>query len=307
MHTAMSDFNLSALPSQKGRIAVVTGSNTGLGFETAKALASKGATVILACRNMQKATAAKEAILKAVPKSEIDTIQLDLSKLSSVRQFAKDFQAKYQQLDLLINNAGVMMPPYSKTEDGFELQMGANHLGHFLLTGLLLDTILSTPNSRIVALSSIAHKRGEIQFDDLQWEKNYKKMPAYAQSKLANLMFALELNRRLESKEGHSCIAVAAHPGVSNTELARHFPKLLVWVMMPLFSFMIHAPEKGALPTLMAALDPSVKGGDYYGPQGYREMKGAPGKAESTDLANDKEIAKRLWTVSEELTGIKYL
>lgn len=303
----MSDFNLSALPSQKGRIAIVTGSNTGLGFETAKALASKGATVILACRNIQKAEAAKEEILKTAPKSDIDPIQLDLSKLASVRQFARDFLAKYQQLDLLINNAGVMMPPYSKTEDGFELQMGVNHLGHFLLTGLLLDTVLSTPNSRIIALSSIAHKRGKMQFDDLQWEKNYKKMPAYAQSKLANLMFALELDRRLKTKDNHSCIAVAAHPGVSNTELVRHFPKLLVWVMMPLFSFMIHAPEKGALPTLMAALDPSVKGGDYYGPQGYQEMKGSPGKAESTTLANDKEIAKRLWTVSEELTGINYL
>jgi NAD(P)-dependent dehydrogenase (short-subunit alcohol dehydrogenase family) len=303
----MSAFKLEQIPSQKGRIAIVTGANTGLGFETAKALAQKEAKVILACRNLQKAEAAKAEIIKAIPQADLDIIQIDLSKLASVRQFAKEFLAKYNQLDLLINNAGVMMPPYSKTEDGFELQMGANHFGHFLLTGLLLDTILETPYSRIVSLSSIAHKRGEINFDDLQWEKNYKKMPAYAQSKLANLMFAFELNRRLQNKEGHHTIAVAAHPGVSNTELARHFPKLLVWIMMPLFSFMIHAPEKGALPTLMAALDPSVKGGEYFGPQGNREMKGEPGRAESTTLANNEEIARRLWEVSEELTGINYL
>lgn len=303
----MSTFNLNNIPSQKGRIAIVTGSNTGLGFETAKALAEKEATVILACRNLQKAEAAKTEIIKAVPNAKLDIIQIDLSKLASVRQFAREFLAKYTQLDLLINNAGVMTPPYSKTEDGFELQFGANHLGHFLLTGLLLDTILATPNSRIVALSSIAHKRGNIQFEDLQWEKKYAKIPAYAQSKLANLMFAFELNRRLSTKDGHSSIAVAAHPGVSNTELARHFPKLLVALLTPLLSFMIHPPHRGALPSLMAALDPSVKGGEYFGPQGYREMKGDPGRAESTQLANDQEIAKRLWKVSEELTGINYL
>jgi NAD(P)-dependent dehydrogenase (short-subunit alcohol dehydrogenase family) len=301
-------FNINDIPSQKGKIAVVTGSNTGLGFETALALAQKEAKVILACRNMTKAEGAKNKILKAVPNADIDILQIDLSKLSSVRDFATNYQAKYNQLDLLINNAGVMMPPYTETEDGFELQFGANHLGHFLMTGLLLDTIVKTPNSRIVALSSLAHKNGNINFDDLQSKKKYSALGAYGQSKLANIMFAFELQRRLEKAGHQNTISVAAHPGVSLTELVRHMPKLIISFFGATIGRLVtHPPKEGAKPTLLAALGENVQGGDYYGPTGFNEMKGKAGKATFTKLSRNEEIARRLWEVSEELVGYKYL
>ena len=234
-------------------------------------------------------------------------MEIDLSKLKSVRNFAKIFLAKYDALHLLINNAGVMIPPYEKTADGFELQMGANYFGHFLLTGLLLNTITKTSASRIVSLSSIAHKKGDIHFDDLHWEKEYSKMEAYQQSKLACLIFAFELQRRLD-KAGSSTLSVAAHPGISNTELGKHIPKLMYLLFRPFASFYIQKPEHGALPTLMAALGTDVKGGDYYGPTGNsQETKGPPGLARSKIKARDEGIAKRLWSVSEELTGVKIL
>lgn len=299
-------FNINNIPSQAGRIAIVTGANAGLGFETAKVLASKSMKVILACRNIAKAEKAKNDILKAHPSADLDILQIDLSSLQSVRKFLKAYKAKYSQLDLLINNAGVMMPPYSKTEDGFELQMGANYFGHFLLTGLLLETIVKTPNSRIVSLSSLAHIKGRIQFDDLHWEKQYERMPAYRQSKVACLIFAFELQRRLE-QAGYETISVAAHPGVTATELGRHFPELLYKILTPVVNAFTHKPKDGALPTLMAALDQDVKGGDYYGPLGFRNMSGAPGKAKFTSYSNDAQIGKQLWQISESLTKIEYL
>ncbi len=304
----MSSFDITQIPAQQGRIAIVTGANTGIGFETAKALAAKQMQVILACRNLEKAEAAKARILSEQPQANLAIIVLDLSQLDSVRNFAQQFNAEYQQLDLLINNAGIMMPPYSKTADGFELQMGVNHFGHFLLTGLLIDKLLATPKSRVVNVSSIAHKRGSINFDDPHWEKRkYSKFQSYAQSKIANLLFTYKLNQRLKQKTNHSCIAVAAHPGVSNTDLSRHMPWFFVKIFTPIFSFMIHPPHKAALPSLMAALAAEVQAGQYFGPQGAREMKGEPGLAEATSASQDPTVAQKLWALSEKLTGIKFL
>lgn len=302
----MRNFDLAQFPNQKGRIAIVTGANIGIGYETALSLAKKEATVILACRTKSKAEAARADILKVVPEARVEIILLDLSKLKSVQAFADEYLDRYDRLDLLINNAGVMVPPFSLTEDGFELQMGTNYFGHFLLTGLLLPRLLKTGNSRIVSLSSIAHQQGEVDFDDLQSKKKYKPIKAYAQSKLACLMFAYELQRRLDAAGQTQTISVAAHPGVSPTNLMQHIPKFLTFVLTPLFKPFTHPPEKGAHPSLLAALDPTVKGGDYYGPTGYREMKGEAGQVGSTPLSKDKAVAKRLWEVSEQLTDFSY-
>lgn len=302
----MAEFNIEEIPSQKGRIAIVTGANTGIGFETAKVLAGKGIKVIMACRNREKAKAAKQSILRKYPAADAEIMIVDLSRLKSVRSFAKAFLMAYDQLDLLINNAGIMIPPYSKTEDGFESQMGINYFSHFLLTGLMFDTISNTGNSRIVTLASNAHKKGSINFENLNWEKEYSRLKAYNQSKLACLMFAYELQRRIE-KAGINTLSVAAHPGVSITELVRHIPGWLLFLGRPVTALMTHSPAKGALPVLLAALDKNVKGGEYFGPQGRNEWKGKPGKAESTPMSHDTEIAGKLWKVSEELTGIKFL
>ncbi len=302
----MSTFNINNIPSQKGKIIIVTGSNIGLGYETALELAKKEATVIMACRNMDKAKAAKNKILASVPNANMMTMKLDLGDLASVKNFSENFLEKYDKLDILINNAGIMIPPYQLTKDGFESQFGVNHLGHFYLTGLLLDRVNATPDSRIVVLSSVAHVPGRINFDDLQSKEKYSAVKAYQQSKLANIMFAFELQRRLE-KAGHQTIAVAAHPGVSNTNLGRHVPRILYYILLPLLSFMIHSPNVAAMPTLLAALDDDVKGGEYFGPTGKREMKGPAGRAKIASHAKDTEVARRLWEVSEELTGIKYL
>ncbi len=298
-------FDITKVPSQKGRIAIVTGANAGLGYETALALGKLNAKVIMACRNAAKAESAKQTILAKVPQADLEIMELDLSSLKSVRAFAAAYLAKYDSLDLLINNAGIMVPPLSKTEDGFESQMGANYFGHFLLTGLLLPTLDKTPNARVVALSSIAHENAKIDFDNLNAEKSFSRMDAYGQSKLACLMFAYELNRRLQAA-GQKTLSVAAHPGVSNTELSKHVPRVLFYLLLPLMSLFVHKPEYGALPQLMAALDPNVKGGEYFGPTGFRGMKGKPGKVESRPQSHDLAVAKRLWEVSEKLTGFTY-
>ncbi|MFT5645870.1 MAG: NAD(P)-dependent dehydrogenase (short-subunit alcohol dehydrogenase family) [Aureispira sp.] len=301
----MTTFDLDKISSQKGRIAIITGANIGLGFETALGLAKKEMTVVLACRNIDKATAAKQEILKEVPNADLDIIQIDLSSLDSVRKFAKNYLKKYQQLDLLINNAGVMMPPFSLTKDGFELQMAANCFGHFLLTGLLLETILATPNSRIVSLSSIAHRSGKINFDDLQSQKKYSAAQAYGQSKLACLMYGYELQRRLDAAGHTSTISTIAHPGLSDTNLGQHLPKWAIAIASVITPLISHSAKAGAQPSLLAAVG-AAKGGDYFGPAGFKEMKGKPGKAKSTSLSKDKEVAKKLWEVSEKLTGITY-
>ena len=300
-----SEFDIDKITSQKGRLAIVTGANTGLGFETALHLARKEMKVIMACRNMVKAEKAKHHILRKLPNADLEIMKIDLSHLKSVRDFAVDFLAKHNRLDVLINNAGIMVPPYIKTEDGFESQMASNYFGHFLLTGLLLNTIIKTPNSRIVPVASIAHKKGKINFENLNFEKKYSPTAAYRQSKLACLMFSYELQRRLE-KAGLKTLSVAAHPGVSITDIGRNVPKWMYNIALPFMPLVTHTPDKGALPIVYAALGADVNGGDYFGPKGFLEMFGKTGKADSTPLSLNEEIAKRLWDISEELTGIKY-
>ena len=298
-------FELDKVPNINGKIAIVTGANIGLGYEVAKGLATKEAKVIMACRNLAKAAVAKKEIEQAVPQADMEVMRLDLNSLQSVRDFAVVFSSNYDRLDLLIENAGIMVPPFATTEDGFESQMGVNYFGHFLLTNLLFPLIQSTKDSRIITLSSMAHKQGKIDFSNINAEKNYSKMGAYGQSKLACLMFAYELQRRLVSA-GEGTIAVSVHPGVSNTNLGQHVPRFLYNLLVPLMSFITHSPENAALPTLMAALDTNVEGGDYYGPTGFNEMKGKPGKVTSMPHSHDLEVASKLWDVSEELTGEKF-
>jgi NAD(P)-dependent dehydrogenase (short-subunit alcohol dehydrogenase family) len=300
-----STFDIHQIPTQKGRVAIVTGANTGLGFETALAFAKKEITVILACRNQAKALKAKAKIEAVVPSANLEFIHIDLMDLKSVHSFAENFKINYQRLDLLINNAGIMIPPFQKTKDDFESQMGVNYFAHFLLTGLLIDLLNATEGARIVTLSSKAHERGVIDFDNLHAEKSYSKMKAYGQSKLACLLFTQELNRILQ-KTGKSTISVAAHPGVSTTELGRHISKFAYYTLMPFFVFFTHKPAKGALPTIMAALDADVVGGDYFGPIGYNGMKGAPAKVKAKPRAYDIEVASKLWDVSEKLVGFEF-
>ncbi|MFC2086245.1 oxidoreductase [Bacteroidota bacterium] len=288
------------IPDLSGKTAIVTGANSGIGFETAKTLAGKNALVVMACRNIEKGNEAAEKIKTEFKDAKLEVLKLDLSSQKSIREFADNFKGKYNELHLLINNAGVMMPPYSKTEDGFELQIGTNHLGHFTLTGLLLELLLKTEKSRIVSVSSMAHKWGEIKFDDLNREQNYSKAEAYGQSKLANLLFTYELQRKLE-KAGSSSIAVASHPGWTQTNLQRHTGSFRF--LNPVFG---QKPFQGAWPTLMAATFLETKGADYFGPRGFMEMKGHPKKVESNAKSHDKDVAAKLWKLSEELTGIKF-
>ncbi len=298
-------FDLNKIPSQKGKIAVVTGANSGLGYETTVVLAQKGFKVIMACRNKRKAEKAKEQIIKKILNANLVIMELDLAKLSSVSSFAKLFDSTFGKLDLLIINAGIMVPPFSKTADGFESQMGINYFSHFLLTGLLLPQLNKGENPRIVSLGSNAHLKAIIDFDNLNSEKEYSKMGAYRQSKLSCLMFSYELQRKLK-KKGSCIIAVAAHPGVSNTNIGQYLPKIAK-IIAPLFiPFFTHAQDKAALPILQGALGLNVKGGDYYGPIGFRNMKGKPGKVNSNKISHNKTIAAKLWRVSEELTNFSY-
>ena len=289
------------ISEQNGKVAIVTGSSSGIGYETARVLAEKKATVIIAVRNLKKGNAALEKINKQHPDAEVKVMELDLANLESVRKFASEFKNSYSRLDLLINNAGVMIPPYSKTADGFELQFGTNHLGHFALTGLLIDLVNATPDSRIVNVASSAHHYGNLDLNDLNWEKRrYRKMRAYGDTKIANLYFTYELQDKLE-KADIKTIVTAAHPGWTATELQRHSGFISF-----LNQFFAQGIDMGALPMLYAAVAPDVKSGDYYGPSGWREMKGYPKKTESNELSHNKEIAKKLWKISEEWTGVKF-
>jgi NAD(P)-dependent dehydrogenase (short-subunit alcohol dehydrogenase family) len=299
----MSKWTIANIPDQTGRTAVITGANTGLGYETAAALAAKGANVVLAVRNLERGKGAADLISRRTPGASVALQELDLTSLESVRAAADELRSKHDTIDLLINNAGVMMTPKSTTKDGFELQFGTNHLGHFAFTGLLLDRVLATPGSRVVTVSSTAHRfvRG-IRFDDLQWERDYSRARAYGQSKLANLMFTYELQRRLI---GTNTIAAAAHPGGSNTELARNLPRLVNAAIQPL-ALLMQGPDMGALPTLRAATDPGVLGGQYFGPDGFAEQRGYPKVVASTQASHDVDAQRRLWTLSEELTSVTY-
>ena len=302
----MGKWTTTDIPNQSGRIAVITGANTGLGFETALALASHGAHVVIAVRNLEKGRDAVRRIAAERPTAPPVALQeLDLCSLASVHNAAEQLRADYDHIDLLINNAGVMFPPKSTTRDGFELQFGTNHLGHFALTGLLLDQLLPVPGSRIVTVSSLAHRLlADIHFDDLQSERSYNRVAAYAQSKLANLLFTYELQRRL-APHG-TTIALAAHPGVSNTELPRYLPGVVRPAYSLIAPLIAQDPAAGALPTLRAATDPSAIGGQYYGPDGFREGRGYPKVVTSTAKSHNAELQRRLWTVSEELTGVHY-
>lgn len=301
----MSKWNTTDIPDQTGRTAVITGANTGLGFETAKALADKGAHVVLAVRNLDKGKDASDRITAATPGAQVELQRLDLTSLDSVRAAADELKAKHDSIDLLINNAGVMMTPKQTTADGFELQFGTNHLGHFAFTGLLLDRVLAAPGSRVVTVSSQGHRfaRGGIHFDDLQWERSYSRIGAYGQAKLANLMFTYELQRRLR---GTNTIAVAAHPGGANTELARNTPAPIRIVFDRVAGLLAQDADMGALPTLRAATDPGVLGGQYFGPDGFGEQRGHPKLVASSAASHDLDAQRRLWAVSEELTKITF-
>lgn len=300
-----NDWTLDKAKDQTGRIAIVTGANVGLGYETALALASKGATVVLACRNPEKTAAARAQILAKYPKAHIECGSVDTSSLKSVRAFAADFLAKHDRCDLLINNAGIMMSPYQKTVDGFENQLATNYLGHFLLTSLLLPTITKTAGARIVNLSSLAHNWCGIQFDDIHFEKKYSRKLAYGQSKIACLMFALELQRKLKAA-GKDTLSMAAHPGLSNTELGRNLPFPLNKLGSLLGPLVSQPAADGALPTLYAALGDDLKGGEYTGPSGKGEAKGPPTIVGCHERAQDEAAARRLWEVSEKMTGAVY-
>jgi NAD(P)-dependent dehydrogenase (short-subunit alcohol dehydrogenase family) len=297
-------WSADQIPDQTGRTAVVTGANSGLGLVTARELARGGASVVLACRNVAKGEAAAGEIAAAVPDARLQVADLDLSSLASVRRFVDVLDVG--ELALLINNAGIMMTPQQKTADGFELQLGTNHLGHFALTGLLLPRLGEAADARVVTLSSIEHKAGHIQFDDLQHEHGYEPRKAYQQSKLANASFGLELDRRLRAA-GSTVKSVLAHPGYSDTNLQSTGPTGVMKALLAVSNRVLaQSAEQGALPTIYAATAPDVEGGDYYGPDGFREMRGRPTKVKVIAEGRDPEVARRLWEASEELTGVRY-
>ncbi len=304
-----SNWTAADVPDQSGRTVVVTGANAGIGFEAAKVLATRGATVMLACRDVVKGKRAADEIRADVTDANVPVVGLDLASLASVREAAAAIRSASPRLDVLINNAGVMQVPYQRTADGFELTLATNHLGHFALTGLLLDRLLETGGSRIVTVSSIAHKRGVIRFDDRQSGSSYNASSAYEQSKLANLLFTYELSDRLEAT-GRDTIALAAHPGNARTSLWKSSSRVENTLISPRLRFLnfwlVQSAERGALPTLRAAVDPTAKGGDYYGPGGVFEFTGSPERVESSSASHDVAARRRLWEISEELTGVSY-
>jgi NAD(P)-dependent dehydrogenase (short-subunit alcohol dehydrogenase family) len=295
------------VPPLAGQSAVVTGATSGIGVETARVLAEHGATVFLAGRDAGKAEHAAALIRATISAAAVHIVQLDLASLASVHAAAEEIGSLCPRLDLLINNAGVMDAPYQRTEDGFELTFAVNHLGHFALTGLLLDRLLAAPSARIVTVSSIAHRQGAMHFDDLNFERGYDGDQAYWQSKLANLLFTYELQDRLTTARARAA-ALAAHPGVVRTELWRtssRLERMLVSRRLRLLtSWAVQDSERGALPTLRAATDPAARGGEYYGPGGYREFTGHPVRVSSSADSHDTAARRRLWEISEQLTGV---
>ena len=300
----MRKWTVADIPDQKGRTAIITGANTGLGFETAAALAANGARVVLAVRNLEKGENAIRRIRAAYPAARVELQVLDLCSLASVRAAAEALTSNLDTIDVLINNAGVVLAPKATTADGFEMHFGTNHLGHFALTGLLLDRMLATPGSRVVTVSSLGHRLSSgIRFDDAQWDREYSRFGAYGQSKLANLLFTYELQRRMQ---GSGTIAVAAHPGGSNTEFSREMPtpfRQFFAIAGPVFA---QPPSKGALPSLRAATDPEVLGGQYLGPDGLGGHRGHPKVVKSSKASYDIDAQRRLWALSEDLTGVTY-
>ncbi len=299
----MADYDASHVPDQRGRTIFVTGANTGIGFEAARVLAGRGARVLLGCRSRARADEALGRIDDAHPGADVAWVPLDLTRLASVAE-AADQVRQEPRLDVLINNAGVMVPPKSQTEDGFELQFGVNHLGHYALTGHLLDRLAETPASRVVTVSSLAHVQGRIDFEDPHAERSYDAMARYRSSKAANLIFTFELARRLESA-GVDVTAVACHPGIADTELSRTFPAYF-WILAPLIRPFFNTAEEGALPTLMAATRADVRPTDYFGPTKRGETARSAGPGRIASHVRDAGIGRRLWDLSEELTGVAY-
>ncbi len=305
---ATQKWTTAQIPALTGKTIVVTGGNSGLGYECVKTFAQKGAEVIMASRSIKNGKEAKAKIIAGDPSCKIVVMELDLMDLTSIKNFATAFKNHYSQLDVLMNNAGIMTTPYNKTKDGFESQIGTNHLGHFALTGLLLKILKLTPNSRIVTTSSMAHKQGTMDFSNLLFDKGkgYTPIKSYSRSKLANLLFTYELQRRLNAHNINT-IAVAAHPGVAQTNLARHIDgKWWFKLMLPLLKVMTHDSAHGALPQIRAAVDHNVKGGEYYGPNGLYEMTGIPVLVKSNKASHSLIDAIKLWEKSEELVGITY-
>ena len=304
----MVGWKLADMPSLDGRIAVVTGANSGLGLVTARHLASAGAHVVMACRNAERAEAALQKVRTLEPSASVEVRSLDLGDLSSVQRFADEWSGP---LHLLVNNAGLMAIPYQQTVDGFEMQFGTNHLGHFALTGRLLPALLDAPKPRVVTVSSEAHRIGHIRFDDLQSERRYQKWRAYGQSKLANLLFARELSRRA-SLAGQDLLSVAVHPGYASTNLQAAGPKMAgskigafgMKVGNALFG---QSDENGAVPTLFGATGPGLRGAEYLGPDGLFAARGSGAKRMTpVKSALDDDVARRLWDVSQELTGVSF-
>jgi NAD(P)-dependent dehydrogenase (short-subunit alcohol dehydrogenase family) len=295
---------------QSGRVALVTGANSGIGFETARVLAEHGARVVLACRDREKAEDARQRILGSAPDAALAILDLDLADLDTVARAAGQFAGAHERLDLLVNNAGLMAIPHRRTVQGFEMQLGVNHLAAFALTGRLADRLLAAEGSRVVAVSSQGHRPGRIRFDDLQLERRYSPWQAYFQSKLANLLFTRELDRRLRTA-GVSTKAVAAHPGGTRTNLGHENPggvfNTVAHHSRPVIErVFLQSAAMGALPTLRAATDPDAEGGDYFGPDGFMEQRGHPKRVGCSTRARDDDAARRLWEVSEELTGVHF-
>lgn len=303
-------WNVNNISDLTGKTILITGANSGIGFEAFKVLGAKGATMIMASRNKAKADQALAAAKVENPSIQVDFIALDLADLKSVSAAAEAFKKKYQTLDILINNGGVAWHPRKTTADGFELHFGTNHLGHFALGGLLLENLLQADAPRVVSIASIAHRFGKIHFDDLQLEKSYNMFASYGQSKMANLLYIFELSR-LAQKAGVNLKAIAAHPGMSSTNLATsgiegHGQNLLATIADRIQGLVTQSAYDGSLPTVRAATDPEAKGGDYYGPRDLFEAIGPPVKVGTNDYAKREDVAARLWQVSEELTGIRY-
>ena len=307
----MSDWGLADLPDQSGRTVVVTGANSGLGYAATEAFVRRGADVVMACRSVDRAREAAEEMHVPEGAGSLTVMELDLASLNSVEAFAETYEREFEQLHVLCNNAGVMAIPRSETEDGFEMQFGVNHLGHFALTGHLLDELQQTEGeTRVVTHSSGMHERGRIDFDDLQHERSYDKWEAYAQSKLANALFGFELDRRLQAA-GASVVSAVCHPGYADTNLQRRGPemagsRLRLLGMKVANAVFGQSAEQGALPLLYAATSPDIEGGEYVGPGGLLGMRGSPELQEPAEQARDEASAQRLWDVSEELTGVEY-
>lgn len=299
-----SPWSAADVPRLDGRVAVITGANTGIGFETARVLAENGAHVVLACRSVERARAAAARIAASADAAP-EILELDLASLGSIRRAAKQLRELHPGIDLLVNNAGVMDVPYGTTEDGFESHLGINHLGHFALTGLLLPQLTKAEGSRIVSISSVVHARGRIDFDDLAYTRAYQPGPAYARSKLANLLFAFELDRQLTAA-GSPAASLAAHPGLSRTELYRYEKPVARIAVRLLSPVLMQSAASGALPVLRAATDPAAAGGTYYGPSGRKQYKGQPVLVDAAPAAHDEAAARRLWHESEKLTGVAF-